>query len=120
MLDNKQKHSRYKTSIKNSHDTMKACEVQHMIDTIIRQKIQTTKTIRTLKRNIRAAKAMQETLAKTLTERPHFLNYAISTQILDTKDAFNTKASSIVATLEEEINEIITMLNKVPDNLPAN
>ncbi|CAH1420082.1 unnamed protein product [Lactuca virosa] len=90
-----------------------------MINTILHQKKQMTKTICTLKRNIRAAKAIQETLAKTLTETPNFLNYAISAQILDTEDAFNTKASNILVTLEEEIKDTITTLKKVPDNLPS-
>lgn len=98
---------------------MKHCEVEHMINTILHQKKQMTKSIRTLKRNIRSAKAIQENLATTLTEAPHFLNYAISAQILDTGDAFNTKANNIVVTLEEEINETITTLKKVLDNLPV-
>lgn len=52
---------------------MKHSEIEQMIITIIHQKKQMTKTIRTLKRNIRAAKGIQESLAKTLTEAPHFL-----------------------------------------------
>lgn len=77
------------------------------------------KTIRTLKRNIKTTKAIQGNLAKTLTETPHFLNYAVSAQILDNEDVFNTKANTVVVALEEEINEGIATLNKFLDNLPV-
>lgn len=117
IFDCKHNHGPYKTTNKKTHYTMKHSKVEHTINTILHQKKQMTKSIRILKRNIRSAKAIQENLAKTFTEAPHFLNYAISAQISDTEDAFNTKANNIVITLEEEINETITTQKKVLDNL---
>lgn len=116
LLNTKQIHIQYKTSIQI---TMKACDVEHMINVIVRQKIQTTNTIRTLKCKLRSAKAMQQNLARTLTQQPHFLNYAISAQILQTEDTFNTKVTNMITTLEEEMAESITTLNKVPGSIPA-
>lgn len=62
---------------------------------------------------------MQQNLARTLTQQPHFLNYAISAQILQTEDTFNTKVTNMITTLEEEMAESITTLNKVPGSIPA-
>ncbi|CAI9286445.1 unnamed protein product [Lactuca saligna] len=97
---------------------MKHCDAEHMINIIVHHKNQMMKTIRTLKHNIKTAKAIQGNLAKTLTQTPHFLNYAVSAKILDTEDVFNTKANNGVVALEEEINQSIATLKKIPDNIP--
>ncbi|CAH1430049.1 unnamed protein product [Lactuca virosa] len=98
---------------------MKACDVHRMIETIRRHKIQTTKTIRTLKHKLQAGRVIKQNLAITLTEKPHFLNYAISAELLNNEDEFDNKGINIIATLEEEINESIAKLNKVASNLPV-